>query len=241
MKKLFGLMFFFCVLVNQSWAKQTTYLAFEEPPGWNCELSQGGVYLCQSPKEQERNESLIIVFGAPVSDWDTLANYENYLGQKKEILDDSGKPLSSTVTYVRRRNVNGFEWVDSLQKDSELAGFWTRYVATVHKTLAILVTYVVSNEKYAELTPAFERMVASLKPKTDFKLVSTQNDLLMPGTELGGVLKNQISNRLQKKTVPIENATNQKEALSFKTVLLMGTLALAIAVFLIRRRKNKAQ
>ncbi|NDC25745.1 MAG: hypothetical protein EBZ49_16665, partial [Proteobacteria bacterium] len=165
--------------------KQTTYLSFEEPPGWNCDLSQG-VYLCQSPTEPDRSEALILVFGAPSTEWDSLENYESYLGQPKTINDDSGNPINSKVTFVRKRNINGFNWVDSLQQNSELQGFWTRYVATVQKPLAILVTYVVSNERYTDLTPAFERMVASLKPVADFKFNAPNSDLATPGNELGG-------------------------------------------------------
>lgn len=175
-------------------AKQTSYLSFDEPPGWTCQLSQG-IYLCESPNEKERQNSLIMIFGAPVTDFDSLANYEAYLNKTKTILDDVGQPIQSKVTFVRQREINGFSWVDSLQKNSELSGFWTRYVATVQKPLAILVTYVVSDEKYVELTPSFEKMVSSLKPVTDFKFASGQKDLALPGTELGGVLKSRFSKK----------------------------------------------
>jgi len=219
-----------------SFGMQTQYLTFEEPPGWRCELSSG-VYICQSSQEAERTESLILVFAAPMSEWDSLSNYENYLNQSKVVLDENDKPINSKVTFVRRRNVNGVDWIDSLQQNSELVGFWTRYVATVQKPLAILVTYVVSNQKYADLTPSFERMVASLKPVTDFKFVQNRSDLVMPGTELGGILKGQIQKRLQKKPAiqsePLEKGSNANSVL-----IIIITVLVAGAVLTLRRRKK---
>ncbi len=216
---------------------QTTYLKFEEPPGWKCELNSG-VYVCQSANESEKNESLILVFGAPVSDWDSISNYENYLNQTKVVLDESDKPVTSKVTFVRRRNINGNEWVDSLQENSELVGFWTRYVATVQKPLAILVTYVVSNQKYSELTPAFERMVASLKPEVDFKFSQMQKDLVMPGTELGGVLKGQIQSKLQKKKgVKNDESANPPEKFPQWALPLLLLIGVFLVIQLRKRRR----
>jgi len=231
----FILLFFYAGLL---FGKQTTYLSFDEPPGWGCELAQG-VYICQANKEPERSESLILVFGAPSSEWDSFENYENYLKKSKTILDDSGKPMSSKVVYVRKRNINGFDWVDSLQENSELAGFWTRYVATVQKPLAILVTYVVSNQKYQDLTPSFERMVASLKPVSDFKFSDPNSDLLSPGTELGGVLKSQIEKRLKKtpEPEPVPPPTDTKTPI---LVVLLGGFIGLLLIARLRRKKTKS-
>lgn len=215
-------------------SKQTTYLSFEEPPGWGCDLSNG-VYICQAPKDPERSESLILVFGAPSTEWDSFESYEEYLKKPKTILDESGKSTSSKVVYVRRRNINGFEWVDSLQQNSELPGFWTRYLATIQKPLAILVTYVVSGEKYQELTPAFERMVASLKPVADFKFSAPNSDLVLPGTELGGILKSQIEKRLQK---PAEPPKKIEEPQSKNMLIIVGAVAIVLLLLLRLRRKK---
>lgn len=220
------------------WAKQTSYLSYEEPPGWNCELSTQGVFVCESPNEQQRQNSLILVFGAPATDFDTLPNYERYLNRPKTIMDESGKPIDSKVTFVRKRNINGFEWIDSLQQNSELPGFWTRYVATVQKPLAILVTYVVSEQQYAELTPSFERMVASLKPLTNFKFSTNQNDLALPGTELGGVLKNHLEKRLQKKNVAVSEPSKSPQSSS---LLLYGIVAVLILGFVLTRTRKRSK
>jgi len=220
------------------WANQTSYLSYEEPPGWKCELSTQGVFFCESPNEEQRQESLILIFAAPATELDTLTNYEQYLNKTKTILDEAGKPVESKVTFVRKRNINGFEWMDSLQHNSEMAGCWTRYLATVQKPLAILVTYVVCEKFYTELTPVFERMVASLKPVSDFKFSENQKDLALPGTELGSVLKNHFEKKLAKKNSPqpqvLKPAQSSSGLLYALVVILLGGL-----IFI--RAKKRAQ
>lgn len=232
------ILYFLCVFSFLGITKQTSYLSFEEPPGWTCQLSQG-VYLCESPNEKERKNSLIMIFGAPMTEFDSLSNYENYLKKTKTILDDYKEPIQSKVTFVRNREINGFTWVDSLQQNSELAGYWTRYVATVQNPLAILVTYVVSNEKYVELTPSFERMVSSLKPVTDFKFATNQKDLALPGTELGGILKSRLSKKPEPKKES-EPVVLSKDSSSMGSVIFLLLLGVGI-VFYIRLRKKQTK
>jgi hypothetical protein len=220
------------------WAKQTSYLNYEEPPGWKCELSTQGVFFCESPKEEQREESLILIFGAPATENDTFPNYEQYLNKTKTILDESGKTVESKVTFVRRRNINGFEWIDSLQQNSEISGCWTRYLATVQKPLAILVTYVVCDKFYTELTPAFERMVASLKPVSDFKFSENRKDLALPGTELGSVLKSHFEKKLSKKNTAQPELPKPGQSSSPLLYVIIGIL---IGGVVLMRAKKKTQ
>ncbi|NBT59023.1 LPXTG cell wall anchor domain-containing protein [bacterium] len=235
MKNLLLILCLSCV----SWAKQTRYLSFDEPPGWSCDLSSQGVFICESPNEQQRQDSVILFFGAPATDFDSLPNYERYLNKTKTIMDESGKSVESKVTFVRKRNINGFEWIDSLQQNSELPGYWTRYVATVQKPLAILVTYVVSEQRYTELTPAFERMVASLKPVTDFKFSQNQGDLALPGTELGGILKSHLEKRSQKKPVPPPEAPKPSGS-SSSLIYLLGAVLILGLIWLLSKKQKKS-
>src|SRR5258708_2117667 len=118
-------------LPSAAFALTTAYVSFEHPDGWRCELSQG-VCICQSTIEPDRKESVVLSIATMPTEWDTVDNYENYLKQPRPIQDEEGNTLTSKVTYSRRRNINGSVWVDSLQFNSELPGFWARYVATVH-------------------------------------------------------------------------------------------------------------
>jgi len=171
-------------LTASAYALTTAYVSFEHPDGWRCELSQG-VWICQSSVETDRKESVILSIATMATEWDTLDNYLNYLKQSRTIQDEDGTTLTAKVSYSRKRNINGVEWVDSLQHNSELPGFWARYLATVHTTgntkLAILITYIVSEERYSQLAQQFERMIASLKPNAEF-------DLNIPSKQVYGEL-----------------------------------------------------
>lgn len=219
---------------------KTQYVSFDHPEGWVCELSQG-VFICQSKTEPERKESIVLSIATIASEWDSLENYEEYLKRPKTIQDDAGKELTSKVTYSRKRNINGTVWIDSLQYNSELPGFWARYLATVQNKLAILITYIVSDDMYSKLAPTFEKMVASLKPNAEFDLTAVPKQP-MPGSEIIGKAGPQtdlFKERLNKKpgtdakTVPEGGQGNSLiTLLSILVVIILG------AIVILRRAKK---
>jgi len=220
----------------------TAYVSFEHPEGWRCELAQG-VWICQSTLEPDRKESVILSIATMATEWDTIENYEAYLKASRKIQDDEGATLMSKVTYVRKRNINGAWWIDSLQHNSELPGFWSRYLATVQNKLAILITYIVSDERYQQLAPQFERMVSSLKPNAEFDLniASKQADGPLPGREkLGGVTKDILKNRLKppKRAADVEKE-EQPTGSPLVTVFVIVVVGGAVFFFLKKRRKKK--
>lgn len=222
------------LLPLQAFALTTQYLSFDHPDGWQCELSQG-VWICQDTIEPQRKESLVLSIAATQSDWDSLENFEKYLKNTRKIQDDAGKTIESKITYTRKRNINGHWWVDSLQFNSELPGFWTRYVATVHKKIAILITYVASEEYYKTMGPKFERMMTSLKLNSDFDLTvaTKQGDGPLPGAEILGprpqkdLLKSRLNTKPKKKDAP------GSRNLLF---LLVGVLGVVVFLFLKRKK-----
>lgn len=219
------------------------YVSFEHPEGWKCELAQG-VFVCQSGKEVERKQSVVLTIATEATEWDSLDNFEAYLKQARANQDEQGKEFKSEVRYVRKRNINGQVWVDSLQYNSELPGFWARYVATVHTTpkvkLAILITYIVSDENYKKLAPEFERMVSSLKPndEIDMNIASKQGDLTTLGADrIGPIQKDIIRDRLAKKpeeppAAEVENS-NGLMPLAVVAVVAVG------GIIVVRKRKKK--
>lgn len=236
---------FLAFLLPTASALTTAYVSFEHPDGWRCELSQG-VWICQSTIEPDRKESVVLSIATMATEWDTLDNYENYLKQPRPIQDEEGNTLMSKVTYARRRNINGTTWVDSLQQNSELPGFWARYVATVHNKLAILITYIVSEEQYAKLAPQFERMVSSLKPNSEFDLniASKQGDGLPPNQKLGQVQKEIIRDRLTPKgkggpAVAANKPAEAQTASNNLQLMVVAGAAILIAFILIRARRRK--
>ncbi|MEZ4749806.1 MAG: hypothetical protein R3B54_04025 [Bdellovibrionota bacterium] len=225
-----------------AWGLNTAYVSFQHPEGWQCELSQG-VWICQSNVPDDRKEAVILSIAAEATKWDTLENYETYLKKPRRIADDTGRGVLSKIVYTRKRTINGFEWVDSLQQNSELPGFWARYLATVYKTktsnLAILITYIVSNERYSKISPSLERMIASLKPRADFDInvASKQGEEVLPGNQVLGQLQKNIFQRLKPPT-PVDQIEQKPTGKGVDTGLVVALIAIAGAYVYIRRRRK---
>ena len=240
MRRLLGFLLF---LSLNSFGLTTQYVSFEHPEGWRCELSQG-VFICQSQTDPDRKESIVMSIATIATEWDSLDNYENYLNTPKTIQDEEGNSLTSKVTVTRRRNINGTVWIDSLQYNSELPGFWSRYLATVQNKLAILITYIVSDEQYSKMAPQFERMIASLKPNSEFDLnaASSQGDAPLPGGEVLGskAPKDIVGDRLNKKKNAAKNpSSNPTGSESSSTGSLILVLFLVVGVVLYMRMKKR--
>ena len=222
----------------------TAYVSFEHPENWKCELAQG-VWVCQSAKEVDRKESVVLSIATVATEWDTLDNFEEYLKQTRTTQDEQGKQFTSEVRYTRKRNINGHVWVDALQFNSELPGFWSRYVATVHTTpkakLAILITYIVSDDRYKKLAPEFERMVSSLKPndEIDLNVASKQGDLNTLGADrIGPLQKDLIRDRLNIGKKKPEVKETPESGGSWTPFVLLGVVV-AVAFFILKKRRAK--
>lgn len=219
-----------CLLnVPHAYALLTQYVSCEHPEGWRCELAQG-VFICQSTNEVDRKESIVLSIATIAGEWDTLENYEEYLKKPKSVQDELGNTIQSKITYTRRRNINGAVWIDSLQQNSELPGFWSRYLATVHNKLAILLTYIVSDENYSKMAPQFERMVSTLKLKTDFDLnvASRQEKSPLPGAAILGpqAQKDLLAQRLntKKAALPPEDSGSSTTLIAILVCAILGVL-----------------
>ena len=230
-----------------AFALTTQYVSFEHPESWKCELNQG-VYICQGTQEPDRKESIILSVATIAGEWDSLEAYEKYLKTPRTIQDDTGAEFESKISYTRRRNINGVNWIDSLQYNSELPGFWARYAATVQNKLAILVTYIVSDEHYSKMAPKFEKMISSLKPSNEFEssISSSQGKSGLPGNTILGpkATKDILLDRLNKKENPSADPKSNPDGESDNTtlilvcvvVVLLGALAVVKSM-----KKNKKQ
>lgn len=233
------------LIASNSFGITTKYFAFDHPDGWECENPEKVMWICQAATDPDRKEALVLAMPARATDWDTIENYETYLKQTRTLQDEDNATHTSEVRYVRRRNINGHEWVDSLQLNSELPGFWTRYVATVNDTpvgkIAILITYVVSEERYKQLAPVFERMISSLKPNAEVNLnmASRQGDSPLPGSDRLGPMGNIIADRLGRKNKPTTDTAAPAPGGDMSLLFIAGGIA-AIAVLFLRIRKRKA-
>jgi hypothetical protein len=153
---------FFAINANAAkFANQ--FVEFELPNAWVCVL-EGAEWVCQNKANPDKRKEAIIVLAAKVQgDQDTLDQYLSYLKNPKVYTSALGKQVSSDVRYANNKTINDRAWVDSLHLESEISGFYTRYLATVTDGIGILVTYSVNKNKYQEYAPTFEALVNSLK------------------------------------------------------------------------------
>jgi len=224
-------------------ALTTQYVSFEHPESWKCELNQG-VYICQGTQDPDRKESLVLSIATIAGEWDSLDAYEKYLKTPRTIQDDTGAEFESKISYTRKRNINGVMWIDSLQYNSELPGFWSRYTATVQNKLAILITYIVSDEHYSKMAPKFEKMISSLKPSNEFEssISSSQGKSGLPGNTILGpkTTKDLISERLNKKENPSAEPKSKPDGTNDNAnlPLLLVAVGLVLALLVVKITKK---
>lgn len=168
--------------INANAAKfANQFVEFELPNAWVCVL-EGAEWVCQNKANPDKRKEAIIVLAAKVQgDQDTLDQYLSYLKNPKVYTSALGKQVTSDVRYANNKTINDRAWVDSLHLESEISGFYTRYLATVTDGIGILVTYSVNKNKYQEYAPIFETLVNSLKafrtPGVGINAASGSSDL----------------------------------------------------------------
>lgn len=138
------------------------FTEFELPPQWQCTL-EGAEWVCQNSNEAKKKDAIIVLAAKLKGDQDSLDQYLTYLKAAKTFTSIQGKPVKSEAKYAKTVNLNGQAWVDALHLESEIPGFYTRYLATVKQDIGILVTYSINKNKYQDYLNDFENMVKTLK------------------------------------------------------------------------------
>ena len=138
------------------------FIQFEAPPQWQC-LLEGAEWVCQNTLEAKKKDAIIVLAAKIRGDQDNEAAYLAYLKKPKSYQSVQNKPVTSEVKYAQSTAINGHTWVDSLHKDSELPGFYTRYLATTKEDIGVLVTYSINSAKYSDYMKEFEAMANTLR------------------------------------------------------------------------------
>ena len=138
------------------------FAEFELPPQWQCSL-EGAEWVCQSSNEAKKREAIIVLAAKLKGDQDSLDQYLSYLKGSKTFTSAQGKPMKSDPKYAKTVEINGQPWVDSLHMESEIPGFYTRYLATIKEDIGVLITYSINKAKYQDYLQDFENMVKTLK------------------------------------------------------------------------------
>lgn len=138
------------------------FVEFELPPQWQCTL-ESAEWVCQSQDEGKRRDAIIVLAAKLKGDQDSLDQYLTYLKATKNFTSAQGRPLKSEPKYAKTVSINGQPWVDALHLDSEIPGFYTRYLATVKEDIGVLVTYSINKAKYAAYLPQFETLAKTVR------------------------------------------------------------------------------
>ncbi|OFZ21551.1 MAG: hypothetical protein A2X94_05450 [Bdellovibrionales bacterium GWB1_55_8] len=138
------------------------FTEFELPPQWQCNL-EGAEWVCQSVEDTKKRDAIIVLAAKLKGDQDSLDQYLEYLKAAKTYTSIQGRPVKSEPKYAKTVNLNNQAWVDALHLESEIPGFYTRYLATVKEDIGVLVTYSINKAKYQNYLDDFENMIKTLK------------------------------------------------------------------------------
>jgi hypothetical protein len=179
------------------------FTEFEMPPQWSCNL-EGAEWVCQSSNGDKRGEAIMVVLAKIRGADDNIASYLAYLKAAKSYNAPNGKSAKSDPIYAKSIQVANQEWVDALQKDSEIPGFQTRYFATIKEDIGVLVSISVLKEKYAAYLPQIDDMVKTFK-------VFRKKDSAPPPSNSGSILDmSKVPNMPTDSTVFGQAGTNQQ-------------------------------
>jgi hypothetical protein len=138
------------------------FIEFELPPQWECKL-EVAEWVCQSLNEQKKKEAIIVMAAKLRGEKDSLGHYLEHLKGPKFYTSIQGQPVKSEPKYAKETSINDHTWIDSLHMESEVPGFFTRYLATVKEDIGVLVTFSVHQDKYQEYLNQMEALVTSLR------------------------------------------------------------------------------
>ena len=145
------------------------FAEFELPPQWQCNL-EGAEWVCQSTNDAKKRDAIIVLAAKLKGDQDSLDQYLAYLKAAKTYTSVQGKSVKSEPKSAATVNINGQAWVDALHMESEIPGFYTRYLATVKQDIGVLVTYSINKGKYQQYLGDFENMVFNVIETRHFEV-----------------------------------------------------------------------
>jgi hypothetical protein len=233
------LILFIIAFTIQSQAKlfSNSYVSFELPPRWDC-ISEATEWVCRSEQKLDAQTAIIIVTAKEVGPTDSLPSYEAYLKQLKSIPGPGGRPIPSQLKGVKIRKINDHDWVDGLQLGSELPTYYTRYLATVKQSIAVLVTFSAHKKVYTKFSNDFFKAILSLRVNAPNKVGSGLAPI-RPGSEslgasIGGAFPGDmiVDEGLQ---YPDEQGSSGTKAKIFG----FGLILIAIGTFAFLKKKKQ--
>lgn len=144
------------------WAN--AYLNFEIPDRWKCVLEQTE-WVCRSEDTKESREAVIILTAKEAdSVMDTFQKYEEHLSKPITVpLRSGGTELSKVYKKPEYIQIQSQRWIDGFHLGSEVPNYFTRYLATIKESIAVLVTFSAHKDEYAKYSSDFTKAIQSLR------------------------------------------------------------------------------
>lgn len=140
---------------------RTTYFEFALPPGWVC-VREGTETVCR-PDVPPPHDAVIIFTAKIRNESDNLAAYKEHVSKPQKRIGRDGKEHESEVVRYGERAIGEYHWVDALHLGSEIANYYTRYLATTTAQIGVLITFSAHKSKLDERTKEFKACVESLR------------------------------------------------------------------------------
>lgn len=219
-----------------------SYIGFELPSQWSCN-SEGAEWICQSMNQERKKDAVIVLTAHKKSEVDSLEHYFAFLKNSKHWVNTLGKSIQSDVKYTKITQIQGHPWVDSLHANSEVEGFFTRYLATVRQDVGILVTYSVDKNRYLQYLKDFEVLIDTLRFGTSHQEISLIKNKGIVSEKGPRVIEipAQISNEsiFENSTTVVSSRVSSLNQLKSRASLVFWVLfGLLVLIFINKRRTS---
>lgn len=217
---------------------KNSYVSFELPDRWDCNL-EGTEWICQSSAKPDATQAIIVLTAKEVGPSDSLQLYQGYLNKPKASVSKTGAPFTSEVKNVSQRKIADQDWIDGLHLGSEVPSFYTRYLATTKRTIAILVTFSAHKIHFTKYSPDFLKAINSLRVTATADLLnnpSGQQGIRAAGGSLGSTISGAFPDdmMLEDANLPSE----PKGSGSTQLFLLLGAAIVIIGGYYIYSKKS---
>lgn len=238
---LFILPTIFSVSVVNAEVFKNSYINFSLPSKWKC-VSSKTEWICQDNDAGRSREAIIILTAKQVGPKDSLNEYINYLKQPKRV---PGAPGPSEIRVQPKRvQISGHVWVDSIHLGSELPNFFTRYLATTKKNLAVLVTLSAHRTAYQKYSVGFSNLINSMRVTSDNTLLTSPQNIPTIGKSsdtgtLGGSMQNVLSDDdllLDDSAMP-QDKSEDNDSSRYILILILGVVGV-VAYYVISKKKK---
>lgn len=236
--KFTGLLFLAAFSTASAKTFKSKFVTLELPPNWDCQQEELD-WVCQPENVNLRNEALVvIVTKATNPSDDSLAKYEEYLKNPKQMRDLVGNTYTTDIKYTKQKKIRDQLWVDSLQIGSEVPGFVSRYVTSIKEQVAALISYHVAETAFPKWAEILDKMIDSAELRFDPKafeelMRNSQNMKLFSGRGAGLGQRKPTAEQVAAKTP--EGTSDDLITTILGAAILVGALGFLIY----KKRKSK--